>query len=410
MKRIFTTMLFTALVVNAMAQGPYSINEEYQAVIAADTVKNTQDFGDNGFNFESFNTGINSEYSEIGICFFRGKFISYSSRKIGAVGKKDPRTNEPYTKLFCSDVTGDWNLDRPLLFSRILNKNESLGSLTFDKSGTTVFFTKGIEGNSGVRQLYRADMSTKRMGKWENMQPLPFNSESYSVETPHLAPDGKTLYFSSNMPESKGGYDIFMVTVNEDGTYGPVTPVPGDINTEADEKFPHTSVDSKFLYFSSNGHGAIGGYDAYKSRRSPDGFKLVINLGNTINTKYDEIAFVPATKTDAYITSNREGAMGGYDIYKITEFVKLNQVVAGKALNFDTKAVLADATIRLIDTDGYEVAETKANTNGEFVLPISSFEFYTIIAEKEGYQNGVTIFNSDNITEKFQVDVSLKQK
>ncbi|PQB05250.1 hypothetical protein BST85_10410 [Aureitalea marina] len=392
-----------------MAQASYSVIDEHINFTISDTVKSPQDYGDNGFNFESFTTGINSEYSEIGVCFYRGKFITYSSRKIGALGKKDPRTNEPFTKLFCSDVTGDWNLDRPLLFSRILNKNESLGSLTFDKSGTTVFFTKGVEGNSGVMQLYRADMSPQKLGKWENITPLPFNSESYSVETPHLAPDGKTLYFSSNMPESKGGYDIYMVTLNEDGTYGPVQPVPGDINSEADEKFPHTSVDDKFMYFSSNGHGAIGGYDAYKSRRSPDGFKLVINLGNTINTKFDEIAFVPATKKDAYITSNREGALGGYDIYKITEFVKLNQVVAGKAMNFDTGEVLAGARIRLIDTEGYEVAETTSDANGAYTLPISSFEFYTVIAEIDGYQNGVTIFNSDNVTEKFQVDVSLKQ-
>ena len=144
MKRIFSTVLFVALTTNAMAQAPYSVIDEQRNITISDTVKSPQEFGDNGFNFESFTTGINSEYSEIGICFYRGKFITYSSRKIGAVGKKDPRTNEPYTKLFCSDVTGDWNLDRPLLFSRILNKNESLGSLTFDKSGTTVFFTKGI--------------------------------------------------------------------------------------------------------------------------------------------------------------------------------------------------------------------------------------------------------------------------
>jgi hypothetical protein len=410
MKRIVACMCVIGLYSFAQAQAPIEATVQLGRKVINDSVKSPQQIDDNGFAFEAATTSINSEYSDFGVCFFRGKFISYSSRKIGAFDKKDPRTNEPFTKLYCSDVKGDWDLERPLLFSRILNKNESLGSLTFDKSGTTVFFTKGVKGNSGHLELYRADMSDTRTGKWEKFTPAPFNSNDYSVETPHIAPDGKTLYFASDMPGSKGGFDIYMVEILEDGTYGPVKPVPGDINTEADEKFPHTSVDGKFMYFSSTGHGAIGGYDVYKSRQTPEGFQLVINLGNTINTQYDEIAFVPATKTDAYVTSDREYGFGSYDIYKITEFVKLNQMVKGRALGFDSQTPLAGATVKLIDTDGYQVASTKTDAQGNYGFTVSSFEYYTILAEKDGYQNGVTLFNSDNITEVFSVDVSLKKK
>lgn len=89
--------------------------------------------GDNGFKFESVTTGINTPYSDYEIGFFREKFITFSARKIGAFAKKDAHTKEPFTKLFCSDIINDWDLDRPLLFSYILNKNKNLGSLILPK-------------------------------------------------------------------------------------------------------------------------------------------------------------------------------------------------------------------------------------------------------------------------------------
>ena len=78
--------------------------------------------------FETFTTGINTPYSEYGVALFRDKFITYSSRKIGALARKDPATNEPFTKLYCSDILEDYDLTRPLLFSSILNRNENLNA------------------------------------------------------------------------------------------------------------------------------------------------------------------------------------------------------------------------------------------------------------------------------------------
>ena len=88
-------------------------------------------YGDNGFKFETFNTGINSKYSDYGIGFFREKFISFSARKIGGLAKKDPISNEPYTKLYCSDITYDYDLKRPLLFSSIKTTFSSVTLLLF---------------------------------------------------------------------------------------------------------------------------------------------------------------------------------------------------------------------------------------------------------------------------------------
>ncbi|MBL4664023.1 MAG: OmpA family protein [Flavobacteriaceae bacterium] len=385
---LFTTAIF--------AQAPYEV-----------TAFSKDNIGDNGFKFEALTTGINSSYADYGSGLFKNKFISFSARKIGAIAKKDPATNAPFTKLYCSDILENYDLTRPLLFSSLLNKNENLGSVSFSQDGNVMFFTKNMEGNTKRFQLYHAEMNPERIGQWHKIIPMHVNSTEYSVENPHLNKAGDMLYFASNMLGGKGGFDIYKAPVKEDGTLGEVMAVEGDINTALDDKFPHLSVDEKFLFFSSKGHANIGGFDVFKSRRTKKGYVTILNLGNTINTELDEIAFVPATERIGYITSDREGGNGSYDIYRITEYI-IAQKVSGKAIDFETKIPLTNVSVQLIDTDGTEVAKMLTNEKGEFSFPISSFEYYTIVSGKEGFFKGSTIFNTDNRTKEYEADVTLK--
>jgi 5-hydroxyisourate hydrolase-like protein (transthyretin family) len=363
----------------------------------------------NGFKFESVTTGINTEYSDYGVGFFMNKFISLSARKIGILAKKDSRTNEPYIKLYCSDVVSDWDLDRPLLFSHILNKNENLGGLTFSHDEQTIYFTKSMKENTGIFQIYRAKMDPERPGKWIDMKPLSFSNPDYSFENPHLSKDGKTLFFASNIPASIGGLDIFQVSVEKDGSFGPVTPVKGNINTSEDENFPHMSVDGKFLFFSSKGHENAGGYDVFKTRRTKRGYVTILNLGNTINSEKDEIAFIPATDRIGYITSNREGGEGRYDIYKITEYVK-PQKLQGEVVDNENGAPLFNAIVHLIDADGTEVGTTLTDKEGKFSFPVSSHEEYTLASLKNGFEMGKVFLNTDNTTAVFKTQIILELK
>jgi outer membrane protein OmpA-like peptidoglycan-associated protein len=402
-KFLFALSVFIFTYTSTFAQAPFEIAK----LVLEESLVDYKDIGDNGFKFETLTTGINSAYADYGSGLFKNKFISFSARKIGALAKKDPITNEPFTKLYCSDILENYDLTRPLLFSSLLNKNENLGSVSFSQDGTIIYFTKNIEGNTQSFQLYRAELNPERAGEWINMTPLPFNSANYSVENPHLNRTGDMLYFASNMPASKGGFDIFQAPITTDGTAGEFSPVPGDINTENDEKFPHLSVDEKFLFFSSKGHENLGGFDVFKSRRTQKGYVTILNLGNTINTNKDEIAFVPATDRIGYITSNREGGMGSYDIYRITEYV-FAQKVNGRAVDFETGIPLPNVVVQLIDTDGTQVGEMLTNEKGVFTFPISSFEFYTLVSSKEGFFKGSTIFNTDNKTKEYNTDVTLK--
>ena len=118
------TFIITAVLslstLTAISQSESDYND--LAELSAVTEKVDEKFyGDHGFKFETFKTGINTKYSDYGVGFFREKFISFSARKIGALAKRDPETGEPFTKLYCSDITYEYNLKRPQLFSSILN-------------------------------------------------------------------------------------------------------------------------------------------------------------------------------------------------------------------------------------------------------------------------------------------------
>ncbi len=96
-------------------------------------------------------------------------------------------------------------------------------------------------------------MNPKREGEWINITALSVNGD-FSVENPHLSRDGKWLYYASNKPEAIGGFDIFRIAVKDNELIGKEERVSGSVNTVLDEKFPQTSLDGKYLYFSSKGH------------------------------------------------------------------------------------------------------------------------------------------------------------
>ncbi|TVZ52942.1 OmpA family protein [Dokdonia sp. Hel_I_53] len=371
-------------------------------------------YSDNGFKFETFTTGINTKYADYGVGFFREKFISFSARKIGALAKKDPNTGEPFTKLYCSDITYEYDLRTPQLFSSILNKYENLGSVTFTEDGNTLYFTKSKKSDSQSFELYRADMNPKREGEWINIVSLAINGD-FSIENPHISKNGDWLYFASNRPEAIGGFDIFRIALEKDisiqemGRFrSPVERVEGSVNTVLDEKFPRTSIDGKYLYFSSKGHDSQGGFDVFRSRKTARGFVATRNLGNTINSKADDIAYIEATPTVGYLTSNREGGEGGYDIYKVRE-LPVNVFVSGKIYDSETQIALQNAKVVLIDEYGEEVANTTSTTTGAYEFPVDTFLNYTVIVYKDGFEQATSSINtSAQVNKTFVNDIALE--
>ncbi|MFD1161790.1 OmpA family protein [Hwangdonia seohaensis] len=366
------------------------------------------DIGANGFDFELLDAGVNTKFSEIGTGFFRNKLILVSTKKLGGLAKIDVNTNEAYKELFCLDISKNGTLSRPLLFSRILNTNDNEDQLTFSPDQKTVYFTRSNRKNSLEYKLYKANLEEGSHGNWVNVELLSINKNNVSIETPFLSRSGDKLYFSSNMPGSIGGYDIYVANVKADGTLDTPKNLGHSINTTSDEKYPSLSMDGKHLYFSSKGHQSFGGYDLFVSRILSDSYKAPRNLGNTINTSYDEIAYFLATKTKGYVSSNKPNGKGSFDIYTAVND-EIVQSLEGKAIDLVTKIKLPNTLIILKDEDNNEVARQMTNASGAFNFDnIVPFELYTLHTEKDGFKDAAFEFLANrNFDTTYNKDLEL---
>lgn len=362
----------------------------------------------NGFSFELLDAGVNTKYSEFGSGFFRNKLIMVSSKKIGGFAKIDFNTNEAYKELFCLDVSTSGALSSPQLFSRILNTNDSEGQLTFSPNQKTVYYTRSSKENSLVYKLYKADLEEESHGNWINQELLDINSKNVSIETPFINSKGDKLYFAANnMDDSYGGYDLYVSDVNADGTLSTPKNLGSKVNTASDEKYPSLSKDSKYLYFSSKGHENIGGYDLFVSRILSTGYKAPRNLGNTINTSYDEVAYFLATDHKGYVSSNKPLGKGGFDIYTATN-KEIIQSVKGEVLDLVTKIKLPNTLILLLDEDGVEVDRQITGEDASYNFNVVPFENYTITTNKDGFVNGSFEFLSTrNYNTTYNKDLEL---
>lgn len=400
MKTIVYFLLCTLLLctLNSVAQNQL----EYYDIAELDEgtkINESSSTADNGFQFSTFTTGINTKYADYGVGFYKEKFISYSARKIGSIAKKDPNTGEPYTKLYCSDITYEYDLRKPHLFSNILNRNNNLGTISFTKDGETIYFTQSKKGDSQSFNLYSATMNPNREGEWIDITPISAINGNYSVENPHISKDEKWLYFSSNKSEAIGGYDIFRIAIKNNKPSGEIERIEGSVNTALDEKFPQTSFDGRYLYFSSKGHDSQGGFDVFRSRECDLGFVATKNLGSSINSTKDDIAYIQATKTVGFLTSNRAGGKGNYDIYKAIE-TPLDLSIAGRVFDKDTQMRVPNATVVLIDDNGEEVATMQSDQDGLYLFPVDAFLDYTVIAYKDGFKSAEASVNTSSNTDK----------
>ena len=308
----------------------------------------TTSLDDNGFRFDVLDSGINTRFFEYGSGFFMNKFIVVTSRKIGGLDKTNNETGESDKNLFCFDYDKKGNLSLPLLFSHFINSLDHEDTGTFSTNESTMFFTRSSKKNPMVYELYKADLKPESNGVWENIKKVDLGLKNCSIENPTMSPDGKTLYFASNVDGGFGGFDIYRVSVLENGQLDVPVNLGAVINTTVDDKFPSFSKDGSYLYFASKGHQNLGGFDMFRSKIGNQNYSMPVNLGSSINTKYDEIAMYFASNTKGYISSNKSYGKGGFDIYKF-ELDLVVQKIEGKILDKKSLVALPNATIILKD-------------------------------------------------------------
>ncbi|MFL9830279.1 OmpA family protein [Flavobacterium sp. ST-87] len=344
------------------------------------------------------NAGINSEYSDYGSSYYKENLVFTTARDTGNFVKRmDPWTGEGFTNLYQSSIDGDGSLKDVRRAFKKLNTKFHESTPVFTKDGTTVYFTRN-NYNNGKRgkdanetTLLKVYKATLKGESWDDITELPFNSDNYSTAHPALSFDEKTMYFASDMPGTLGQSDIYKVSINEDGTFGTPENLGKTINTEGRETFPYITEKNE-LYFASDGHPGLGGLDVFVSKARQDGsFKDVLNVGEPLNSSKDDFGFLFNTNTKiGYVTSNRDGGMGGDDIYKAKETRPIEypceQFLAGTVADVETGEMIENAKVSLYDSSYKLLKSATTNAKGEFDFGEVDCEAkYYIKTEKEAY-------------------------
>lgn len=325
-----------------------------------------------------------------------------------------------YTRrLPCASCIGSWQEDLFLAKAgpqgwstgRVVQElssqgNEGAPSVSAD--GNYMFITMSQEmgggymgGNAkgfGSCDIFYTQKTNGRWTKPVNLGPS-INSAQWESQ-PSFSSDGKTLYFVRGNPLRNGtvkNIDIFYSVVEADGKFGTAQRLPENINSKDEEESVFIHPDNQTLYFSSRGHVGMGGADIFMSRRKADGnWGDPVNLGFPVNSADDENSLlVSPSGRMAYFASDREGGVGGLDLYEFELPAQLKPepitYVKGSVYHAQTRQPL-EASFELIDLDSQKLlTRSYSQKNGEFLVTLTANKNYLVNVSREGF-----LFYSDN--------------
>ncbi|MEM8906869.1 MAG: OmpA family protein [Bacteroidota bacterium] len=322
-------------------------------------------------------------------------------------------------------VDGIWQAGTPI---EEINTPLNEGAQSIAVDGKFLVFTicDRRQDGYGNCDLYFSELQNNRWTPAANIG-TPVNSRAWESQ-PSLSADGKALYFSSSRPDGKGGLDLWVSHRQEDGIWGVPQNLGEQINTGADEQSPFIHADGQTLYFMSNGHPGMGGFDLFYSRQQADGsWGTPQNLGFPINTKADESTLVVSLDGQtAYFASDRnidpEGnrtsraeKVKGMDLYSFAlyEDAQPQSVTYVKAKVFDaiTQERL-NAKVEFIDVNTGQVhAFSNTGVDGEFLVCLPLGKDYALNVSKKKYffhSEHFALTNRAALDDPFELDIALQ--
>jgi hypothetical protein len=308
--------------------------------------------------------------------------------------------------LFSKKAKGKWQ--PPVDITSELNAGEDCSSCSLNSNGTELFLYK--TGNYDG-EIYSSNYVN---GHWTPIIRLNRNINTKFYEShASISSDGNKLYFTSNRDGGLGNLDIYVSEKDGLGDWGPAVNLGASINTPFNEDTPFITENDSVLYFSSEGHNSMGGFDIFKSNRKGTVWETPSNLGYPINTSDDDLFFQPWNNgLNAYYTMTT-----GYkkrDIFLlglVGPDVNILTEISGKISLSDTVLTYDDSfRIHLIDLtsgDTLDVAYPNkfSGLYNLFAVPGK----YRIVFTGNGYftQNLDTTIYKDDVDHPLNVDITL---
>ncbi len=303
---------------------------------------------------ENLGDKINTPYPDFGpvISADQQTLIFTSKRPVELGGTSDVKDERGryFEDLYITTKGRDGEWKKPKNMGKLVNTETHDASIGLAPDGSELYIYK-TEGKGYYGDIFVSYLRDTSFTKPERL-PDGINSPQWEPSA-SINRDRKTLYFTSNRKEptaatAKQGdnRDIYIVRRLPDGKWAKSQNIGAPINTEFDEDAPFIHSDEVTLYFSSNGPNSMGGFDIFTSKYDPkiDKWSEPVNMGYPINSTGDDIYFVwSADKVNAYFASRRNDGFGEVDIYMLSMPESDSRVITldGKVLDKETRKALA---------------------------------------------------------------------
>ncbi len=373
---------------------------------------------------DNMGSSVNSEFDDYSpVLSPDGNTLYFTSRRpLGRNPRMDKNDNKYFENIFMTRKVGEQWTTAELLEGRINSRtHEATSGISPD--GQTLYVYRGDKGGD----LFESHFNK---GRWGKLQKLPRALRSRGTQETSIVftSDGNRVYFVSDRPGGFGGKDIWTSSRNERGRWNEPVNLGSAVNTEYDEESLYLAPDDVTLYFSSQGHNSMGGFDIFRTVFRNGRWARPENLGYPVNSPADDLFFVmgPDDNT-AWFSSMRKDNYGGSDIYQITflgpekplfipvanDFIaaavrppNINMmesemeiisvpmtILRGKVLDDNTEEPL-EAVIELYDneTEALLAEFNSAPETGEYIISLPGGKNYAIAVQAEDY-----LFHSENM-------------
>jgi tetratricopeptide (TPR) repeat protein len=369
---------------------------------------------------------VNSKYSDYGPVISADESIMLftSRRPSPSSGEKiDPGNGEFFEDIYIStQQDGKWTTAKNIGEPINSEDHESTDGISTDGQKCLIY----IDKNAG--DIYESELKGIMWTKPERLN-SNINTDAHESSA-WYSPDGKLLYFVSERPGGYGYRDIYVSEKDVKGKWGKAINLGPEINTQYGEEAVFMHPDGKTLYFSSQGHNSMGGYDIFKSVYDVQKkrWSRPENLGYPVNTPDDDVFFVlSASGKHGYYSSFSAAGFGEKDIFRITFLgpekkmmldnednllanraapVKEHKIASAvqiqEAQLTILKGIITDAythkpleaTIEIVDNQKNIVVATftSNSVSGKYLVSLPAGKNYGIAVKKESY-----LFHSENI-------------
>ncbi|MDD3877891.1 MAG: OmpA family protein [Bacteroidales bacterium] len=359
--------------------------------------------------FEVRNLRMNNSQQDFAPVIYHDNVVFASSRnRQGLISRIWNGNRLPYLNILRARIDYDDELKRVKTFDRKFIKKFHDGPACFNSDGTLMVLTRNNYGGKSADGTRHLQIFTSELveGRWTPPVSFPYNNPEYSVGQASLTPDGRFMYFASDMPGGKGGTDIYKIERRIDGTWGTLENLES-VNTEGNELFPYYHS-TGVLFFSSDGHPGLGGLDIFVTSSQTDVSGQIKNLGTPVNSSKDDFAMALNNELQkGYFSSNRIEGKGSDDIYFVNALkpLKLRKIIKGVSKDKQDN-IIAETMVKLL-FDGVVVDSTLSDSLGRYEFPVETFGLYHLTGDKVGYIGGNNIADTDVPEEIIYADIIL---